>query len=137
MAQALNALPFHEVHKDQSDYCAREGGLPLFRKQSPWSNLTKFTHDLNSRSSLSKLFFSPREAKANRDLSNTLKIKTDSSYVVLWVPLKKFTGETMFLDLELSTHRKWSLDRGLGFSFMGCSWKSLVVDKYRKPFHFF
>lgn len=45
--------------------------------------------------------------------------------------------QTPCLLIWLSMYRKWSLDRGLGISCMGCNWKSLMVDECRQPFHFF
>ncbi|RMC06893.1 hypothetical protein DUI87_16343 [Hirundo rustica rustica] len=46
-----------------------------------------------------------RKAKENSDLSDTWKRKPDSSYVFLWLPLKKFTGETMSLGLAFNAQK--------------------------------
>ena len=81
-----------------------EGGLPFFRKQGTLSNVTYFTHVLNSKSSLYSLKIFFRKEKANSDLPRTRKRKTDS---LLCGPLNaaQDTGETMSLGLAFNTQK--------------------------------
>lgn len=85
MAQALNALSFCKVHKNQRDYCERERWFAFFQETKnmvksyifySWFECQIFILEFN--------YYFSRKAKANSDLSKTRKEKQVLSCMVLW-----------------------------------------------------
>lgn len=87
-----------------------KGSLPFFKKQGTLSNVTYFTHILNSRSSLYslKIFFGVGVGgweELTVVFHGPGKEKQTLSFVVLWMLLKILTGEIMSLGLAFNTQK--------------------------------
>lgn len=129
MAQVLNALSFRKVHKNQRDYCEREGWFAFFQETKnmvksyifySWFECQIFILEFN--------YYFFRKAKANSDLSRTKKEKQVLSYMVLWMLLKKLTGDATSLGLAFKTQKMvtWQgsglLLHGLQLEEFDCGW---------------